>query len=38
MIDNAKPIKVDCVKCKAKKNIVEGQEVTMKNGKKAIIR
>ena len=36
MADNKKPIMAYCVKCKAKKNIVEAEEVTMKNGKKAI--
>ena len=25
-----------CVKCKAKKNIVDAQEITMKNGRKAM--
>ena len=31
-----KPITGYCVKCKTKKEISEGEEVTMKNGRKAL--
>ena len=36
MSDNTKQLTAYCVKCKAKKNITEAKEVTMKNGRKAM--
>ena len=36
MSSNAKQMTAYCVKCKAKKNIAEAKEVTMKNGRKAM--
>ena len=36
MSDSTKQLTAYCVKCKAKKNIAEAKEVTMKNGRKAM--
>lgn len=36
MSDSTKQLTAYCVKCKAKKNITEAEEVTMKNGRKAM--
>ncbi len=36
MTDCASQITAYCVKCKQKKNIVDAQQTTMKNGRKAM--
>ncbi len=36
MADKAKQLTGYCVKCKAKKDIGEAKEVTMKNGRRAL--
>lgn len=36
MADDTKQLTAYCVKCKAKKNIAEAKEVTMKNDRKAM--